>query len=214
MINLDDHTNWCLSGGAIGADLLWGKVAGLKGHGVVHFSFKRHRTGAPRHEIVELSAQQLQEADHYCRNAGNYICRHFPPNSNFVANLLRRNWYQVRDADACYAISSIKDGMVQGGTGWATAMFILKHNMVKCPVYVFDQDVSHWFQWTGAAWEPIYEPPPPQGVWAGIGTRKLNWVGSLAIKVLMDYAPTSTKSSYYHSGDTSSVRRFTISSGE
>jgi hypothetical protein len=138
--------------------------------------------------------------------------KRFSPKSRF-SNLLRRNWYQVRDSDSCYAISSIKDNLVQGGTGWAVAMFINLHDGAKCPVYVFDQIVSHWFQWTGAVWEPIYEPPPPEGIWAGIGTRNINWIGSLAIKVLMDYAPTSTKSSYYHSGNGSSVKAFTISSG-
>lgn len=139
-----------------------------------------------------LNDAQLREADPFCTRANATLCRSFPPRSNFAANLLRRNWYQVRDSNACYAVSTIKNGMVQGGTAWATALFIDKHNGAACACYVFCQEASHWFVWDGT-WEQIYEPPPPSGIWAGVGSRELAPNGKLAIRVLLDWNGLRTK---------------------
>ena len=113
-------------------------------------------------------------------------------------NLLRRNWYQVESADSCYAvIKSLKDKTlagVDGGTSWATAMFVNKFDNKECSCYVFDQDDAQWYKWK-EEWVPIYEPPKPTGVWAGIGTKDINSIGKLAITVLMDYKMN------YHSSD-------------
>ena len=178
--------NVCLSGGADGSDLQWGMVAGTAKHTVLHFSFKGHKSQAPQSEIVLLDDSQLRDADPYCVATKSFVKRWFPPKSPYVANLLRRNWYQVRDAEACYAVSTFKNGDVQGGTAWAVAMFINKFNQDPCPAYVFDQDECHWYQWTGL-WTPIYEPPVPTGIWAGIGTRDLNIGGKLAIRIALNW---------------------------
>ena len=180
----------CLSGGAIGADLAWGDAARYAGHDVIHFSFARHRSEVPSRQIVRLSDADLRTADPHVAAAGELIQRRLPQNF-YTANLLRRNWFQVRDADACYAVSTIKDGLVQGGTGWAVAMFLLRHDLAACPLYVFEQNLCRWFTWTGAGdcWQPLYEPPRPSGRWAGIGSRDLHFIGRLAINTLFDYRP-------------------------
>lgn len=178
--------NICLSGGADGADLMWGMVAGSRGHSVVHFGFKGHRSQAPKCEIVALTRAQLLEADPFLHTANETLRRKFPTSSDFTNNLLRRNWYQVRDSASCYAISTIKNGVVQGGTSWATAMFIQQNNNDPCPCFVFCQEQSHWFKWEGS-WQPIYEPPSPTGIWAGVGSRDLNQIGKLAIRILLNY---------------------------
>ena len=178
--------NICLSGGAEGADLAWGSAATEANHSVVHFTFKSHRTNAPKEQICLLDDGFLRAADPACHKANETLKRHFPPRSPFAANLLRRNWYQIKDSTACYAISTIKNGVVQGGTSWATAMFIDKYDQATCPCYVFCQEAVHWFEWTGE-WTPIYEPPIPTGVYTGIGSRNLTMVGSLAINILMNH---------------------------
>ena len=177
----------CLSGGATGADLVWGRSASLRGDQVTHFSFARHHTVAPVEQLHCLSDALLAEADAPCHLANQSLKRHIPPLSNYVGKLLRRNWFQVRDASSCYAVSSIKNGQVQGGTAYAVQMCIDKP--AACTIYLFDQEECYWLRWDEDHWQRIYEPPAPQGVWAGIGTRRLNYVGRLAIHVLMDRHP-------------------------
>ena len=182
--------NTCLSGGATGADLQWGMVAGSKGHSVFHFSFAGHRSQAPTEEIVILSPEQLEAADEPLKAASARVKRYFPPKSLFVRNLLRRNWYQVAAAERVYAVATLTDGLVSGGTAWATAMFIDRFNGAACECYVFDQAVSAWFIWNGDGWTPI-APPAPHGLWAGIGSRELQQNGKEAIRALLGYVKPS-----------------------
>jgi hypothetical protein len=212
-LSINGNANWCLSGGAVGSDLQWGMTAGKAGHGVIHWSFAGHRSDAPASELIILPAEELLTADPHLKRANETLKRTFPvrPKSksvkeearaNAINNLLRRNWFQVGFADACYGVStfSLPDGLrlpigepleqhrqVSGGTAWATQMFIDRHDGKTCACYVFDQEAGYWFQWIGGFWVRIYEPPKPQGIWAGIGTRKLLQVGKIAIRVLMDY---------------------------
>ena len=193
--------NICLSGGAEGSDLQFGMVAGTIGHTVYHFSFSGHKSKAPQNEIVVLTQDQLNEADSHLVIASKDLKRYWPPKKHFVRNLLRRNWFQVRDSNACYAVSrllqqpfaqqmpidTIVEASVAGGTAWAVSIFIAKHNGEACNCFVFDQDLCYWFKWNGNGWRRIYEPPKPSGIWTGIGTRELNSMGKLAIRVLLDY---------------------------
>lgn len=177
----------CLSGGAVGWDMQWGMCAGMLGHMVVHWSFKGHRTKCPPSEVAELTPDQLLEADPYLHRANKTLMRTFPPKSPHATNLLRRNWYQVRDADSVYAGSEFDErGLVVGGTAWAVQMFIDRHNSEACSCYVFDQINGKWFKWEGR-WEPIQSPPVPTGIWAGIGSRTLLPAGKQAIRTLLEY---------------------------
>lgn len=174
----------CLSGGADGADLAFGAAAAAAGHEVVHWSFRGHRTTAPSSSIRDLTQAELDEADPFLSRANLTLKRRWPPSSRFVANLLRRDWYQVRDAERCYAVSEIgRNGVVEGGTGWATHMFIDRHDGAECPCYVFCQHRLAWFEWR-AAWSPIAAPPRPEGRYAGIGRRALTPSGAAAIASL------------------------------
>lgn len=185
---LDHTTNLCLSGGADGADLQFGMCAGKAGHSVVHWSFSGAKSKAPSAEIVILNQEQLNEADPFCLKASKTLKRYFPPKSQYVGNLLRRNWYQVANSGSCYAVSSLDNyGLVEGGTAWATTMFIDKHDANACPCYLFDQKMGYWLEWSDNGWQRIYTPPAPQGIWAGVGSRALNDVGKLAIRVLLGY---------------------------
>lgn len=184
-------TNVCLSGGADGADLQWGMCAGKAGHNVIHWSFNGHRSRAPDAELVRLDDEQLALADLPVKRAAKALSK-YPPRNSWAANLIRRNYYQVAWADSVYAIASIKDNVVQGGTGWAVAMFIDLHpHNLNC--FVYDQIVNSWFQWNGSIWCKIDSPPKPSGVWAGIGSRELTIAGKNNIRELLEYqivAPT------------------------
>lgn len=180
----------CLSGGAKGADQQWGMTAGHAGHTVFHFSFPGHRPHVPPSEVVVLTEAQLGEADPHLHRANLTLQRHFPPKSPFAANLLRRNWYQVRDAQAVYAVATLdKDGGVSGGTAWAVQMFLDRHEGRACAAYLFDQASGRWHVWGDAGWTVVDTVPEPDGVWAGIGSRDLLDNGKAAIRDLMGYAP-------------------------
>lgn len=221
--DLSSKAHWCLSGGANGADLYWGEVAESLGHGVIHYSFVDHNTQAPVHTLARLTQQQLLEADPYCRQANKTLRRRFPTSSRRTTNLLRRDWYQVRIANSCYAVSHfqpvrrtviplgavVSDVQIKGGTAWAIAMFIQRHNGYTCPCFFFDQILCYWFNWIGDGWQRIYEPPSPTThLYAGIGARELLPMGKLAIKVLMRSNQPSDAEAARHLAEQTARRRF------
>lgn len=186
--------NICLSGGAEGADLQFGMTAGETGHQVVHFIFDGHHSRAPKNELVVLTADHLKVADEYLVLANKTLKRKWPTRNNFANNLLRRNYYQVAWAGSVYAVSTIEDEMVAGGTAWAVQMY-LDRTDIDHRAYVYDQNLEHWFQWTDGYWGPIEgDPPRPEGIWAGIGTRKLNISGKEAIRKLTGWIKPELKS--------------------
>jgi hypothetical protein len=109
--------NILLSGGAIGADVYWGRLAAERGDEVIHFSFQghAHKSSAPKGTLAVLSQDDLNIADPFLVQACETLKRRFPPRSLFVANLLRRNYYQVAETESVYAISTFEKGLVAGG---------------------------------------------------------------------------------------------------
>lgn len=166
----------CISGGAIGADTVWGNIAKICDYDVIHYIFDGHKS--KEENLVVLTPEQLSVANEHLEIANKTLGRHFPSNSEFVNNLLRRNYYQVVDSDSLYAISTIKDNKVQGGTAWAVQMFL---DMGKTQCYVYDQVIKEWFSFINGTWTKIGMPPVPSGIWAGVGTRDINDNGVNAI---------------------------------
>lgn len=190
---LDEGTNLCLSGGADGADLQWGMNAGKIGHGVIHWSFAKHRTDAPEQELVRLTQEQLERADDALRRANATLKRRFPTNSDNTNSLLRRNWYQVKETGSLYAVSTF-DGVKRewdGGTAWAIQMYmdrflIDKEDMEKCRVFVWCKKVKLWYTWGGSDWEiMLSRPNTPTGIWTGVGSRELTPIDKVEIRKVM-----------------------------
>lgn len=177
----------CLSGGAEGADLEWGRCASLSGHGVVHFVFAGHRSNAPQESRYVLSAFLLEKGEYALRKANQTLRRTYPTRSLFVNSLLQRNFYQIIFANSCYAVSKIdKSGRVAGGTAWAVQMFL--DQCPGQPCYVYCQRQESWFSWLGD-WDRLPEQPPaPRGFWTGVGSRDLTSAGTRAIQTLMGLA--------------------------
>lgn len=180
-------TNVCKSGGAAGSDLAWGAAAEYMGHDVVHYSFERHKRPDEQSQyLLVLSREQLAVADDHLKRANRTLRRKWPVASQSTANLLRRNFYQIKTTRRVYAISTFeRGGNVAGGTAWAVQMFIDRHDGDPCEAYVFDQDKNQWFKWHGV-WVDIKTPPVPEGEWTGIGTRDINKNGLMAIKKLFE----------------------------
>ena len=183
------QTNICFSGGAKGSDLAWGDAALAAGHQVIHFSFEGHRTHAPQSTLYVMSMEELQQADEHLKVANQSLKRYLPFQKPWIINLLRRNYYQIRDTHSLYAISSFdKKGQVNGGTAWAIQMFFDK---LKCeekkldefPIYCYSQVTNFWMQLTNQGWIKLPgTPSTPKGLWTGVGTRDLIESGAFAIK--------------------------------
>ena len=178
----------CFSGGSKGADYVFGEAAKAAGHTVMHFSFVGHSTPC-KTDVWPLREMDLLQADKPLEAANRLLKRAFPTKSLYVNDLLRRNFFQIKETERIYAISyvDVKTGMVKGGTGWACTMGILRG--VK-EVYVFDQDDNAWWEFCGHEgvifdWIRLDElPPVPHGFYTGIGSVELTPPGEEAIKNL------------------------------
>lgn len=180
----------CLSGGATGADSLWSRIAQTHGIDTIHFSYEGHKKYCRLAKGVRVVVPQafLNLADPFLMKAKKRNNRSWPCRSLDVSNLLRRNYYQVVDAQSCYAVSRLIYGVVDGGTSWAVSMFIDKwvkeHPFEECPCYVYDTITSHWYQWVFNAFEPVDHVPTPTGIWTGIGSRELTPAAERAMEAL------------------------------
>ena len=106
-ICLKNPINYTLvSGGAEGSDLYWQRIGTKFGMKVKAFSFEAHNTRNSNARVV-LSLEQLKKADEFLHNANRTLKRHFPTGKSFVNNLLRRNWYQVKDTRAVFAVGRV-----------------------------------------------------------------------------------------------------------
>ena len=180
----------CFSGGAIGADAAFGKYAASEGHRVYHIGFEgmTYDSSVPPKTLFYLEQHELDRAREHLLNAAPFMKRRFPAKSQYVTNLLLRNFYQIKQADSIYAVSSINQetGIVNGGTGWAVTMGVFRG---VPSIYCYDQDQAAWFKFKDIedgklTWKYMNYVPYPSGLYAGIGTRDLNVPGKEAIKEL------------------------------
>lgn len=181
------------SGGARGADALFGQYAAKAGHHVLHYSFYGHKydPSCPPESIVFLNKIQEKFGDAPLTNAGKFMGRPYPTRSNHTNSLLRRNFWQIMYSDKIYAVASIGErGIVNGGTGWAVTMGILK-GLTK--VYVFDQELNYWLMLNAYIpkkreifWDHVENVPHPKGEYAGIGSRDLTPGGIKSIGELYE----------------------------
>ena len=187
-----------VSGGAPGADQLWTRLGARRGIFSINYTFKEHFATAARATGKPhlLKTPELETANAHVLKANETLKRPIENVKDYVYNLFRRNWKQVDNADAIYAIGTItrqpqdltslpknhkdyaKDIMgkqhllnksVKGGTGWAVQMAI---DNVK-PVYVYDAPSRSWntYDYAAQRFRAIKEPPKPPRKWAAIGSR-------------------------------------------
>jgi len=173
----------CNSGGAIGADTLFEDICVNNGIDVIAWSFKGHKTDSKN--TVILSQEELIEGFEHVKIANKNLKRNIFNIGPYVKKLLSRNWYQVKNSDAIYAIANIKSDYmsVEGGTGWAIQMAIDN----KKSIFVFDQKTDLWFEYDyiiGFKPMGIGDIPKLTERFAGIGTRELKDSGIVAIKSL------------------------------
>ena len=89
---------------------------------------------------------------------------------NKINDLLARNYFQVKNADAVYAIAPLNERGtdVKGGTSYA----VNYAKRMKKPIYVWDINTESWFKWAGKSFVST-ETPKLTRNFAGIGSRDL-----------------------------------------
>lgn len=169
----------CYSGGAHGADAIWGRYGKMYGVQTKHFYVEGFLTPFGNCMIPKKEAVK---ADTQLQLANQTLKRTFPTKSDATNSLLRRNWYQVEDSDMVVAISTfVASDRVKGGTAWAVQMAI---DLGIKWIYVFDQERRAWFRYHhDAGFSYCFLPNLQQGMqgFTGIGTRNINEYGKHAI---------------------------------
>ena len=189
--------NICYSGGARGADQYWGELAETAGHEVVHYSSAGHAKKIPHR--VELTDEQLRMADPFCEAANVSLKRAFPKWRPNVANLLRRNYYQIKDTKTVYAVAPLDVSQesrcqVLGGTAWAIEMAIdrMEHDP-DLRIYLLNTNrvALHgirWLEWVSlVGWRAPFVVKIPRGPWTGIGSREIDQDVMGAMKKLVNF---------------------------
>ena len=73
------------------------------------------------------------------------------PDTAMFKKVLQSIWHQVNNGQEIYVVGAIQpDDTVKGGTGWGAEFAKLCNK----PLFVFDQEKSGWFRWTGEASRP------------------------------------------------------------
>jgi len=173
----------CNSGGAQGADSIFELYCAKNGIEVIAWSFDGHNTKSPVRKI--LTKDELDEGFEHVKIANKTLKRMIYGLKPYVKKLLSRNWFQVKNSEAIYAISTIRDDFqqVDGGTGWAIMEGVDNHKSI----YVFEQNLNSWFKYNYdiCKFEKYDFIPKLTNTFAGVGTRDINQNGINAIKELL-----------------------------
>ena len=168
------------SGGATGAEAFFGERAAAHGLKEVNFSFEGHNQARTEGAVV-LDERELAAGDVSLVYVAHRLHRHWDK-TDTLRRVLQTQWHVVSHASQVFVVGTIQpDGTVHGGTGWSVELARRWNKRV----WVYDQEHSAWFTWSGSAWTrgvPVIEAPD----FAGTGTRFLNDAGRKAITELFE----------------------------
>jgi hypothetical protein len=160
----------------------WENEGDKYGVKTIAYSFYNHVQEGKNRKV--LTVEELNEGFEHVKIASKGLKRNPNCRYPYVRNLLCRNWFQVKNAEAVFAIGKfMNDTMVSGGTGWAVQMAIDN----KKPVFFFDQISNRWntFNYEGQVFETIDYVPKLTENFAGVGTREINDNGIKAIEQIL-----------------------------
>ncbi len=167
------------SGAAGGAESDFGAAAERRGIEEVNFTFEEHNDARMR-GIRVLTHEELKHGDVSLAYVSKLMNRRYRDTPLF-RKVLQSIWHQVNNGQEIYVVGKIlDDDTVKGGTGWGAEFAKLCNK----PLYVFDQDRSGWFQWSGESWEDHAGPVIMHPHFTGTGTRFLEDNGRDAIENL------------------------------
>ena len=169
------------SGAANGAEATFGAAAERRGVAEVNFTFEGHNDARTR-GIRVLTAPELKQGDVSLSYVSRLMHREFR-DTRLFRRVLQSIWHQVNNGLEVFVVGRIlDDGTVKGGTGWGAEFAKLCNK----PLYVYDQNLSGWFRWTGDDWTEATNPIITQPRFTGTGTRFLDKNGAEAIDQLFE----------------------------
>jgi len=182
----------CHSGGAQGSDLKFEHLSLEYDINVNAYSFEGHKTDSENRVI--LTNDEISKGWIKSQKSAKALKRNTHNLSPYVKKLLARDWYQVKNSSAIFAIGYILDPgeqgiripnktnkqTIDGGTGYA-CMMAIQH---KKPIFVFNQKDNKWYKWNLNQFREIDYVPKLTENFAGIGTRELSFEGETAIEEL------------------------------
>ena len=160
-----------VSGGAEVSDSIFAEIGAEYDVPFVHYSFKGHQTRAKGwHQ--KLRKADLDEAVPKVRKANETLERgDYDTYRSNVKKLIQRNWFQVKNAKALYAIGNLEkaNSQVRGGTGWAVQMAV---DAGMKDIYVFNLNNKKWHKYNVSSkqFEMLNKTPKLKRRFAGIGT--------------------------------------------
>lgn len=167
--SMEDLTNY--TGGAYGSDTFWdiiGRTFGVTKH--MHFRGKDNPNVSKQlrdlgvgaefisAEKLKLGYEQLEQI--YGRKFEESLAN----------DLKARNYFQIINSDAVYAIGKLDQERVNVSGGTAASIDMAKK--FKKPIYVYDVGSFGWFKFNGIEFIPTVTPTLTKN-FAGIGTRDI-----------------------------------------
>lgn len=158
------------SGGATGADSIFNNILAKYNIKVTHYYGEGGKK--PIKGNTEISKDELRAADEHISKANDTLDRDISKLSDYSLNLLRRNWFQIKDVDQVIAIGQIEKNVVDGGTAWAVQMAI---DAGGKEVLVYDVIAKRWNRWDAdrGIFKPTDSIPTLAKSYAAIGSRKV-----------------------------------------
>lgn len=172
--SLSEFQNVCYSGGAAGADRLFGLWARANNIEEIHLSFNKHKHHVDSNTVLELPHHILSDPEVMTKLqlANKTLKRKVPKNGSYVYNLLARNAFQVIASDRIYALAKIiTPDRIDGGTAWAVQMYIDSTENPEIYVYNILDNSPYIYDKCSNEYKSISTVPIPHGKWTGIGSR-------------------------------------------
>lgn len=153
------------SGGAMGAETLFGEIASQFGLREINFTYAGQQLKRMENVVV-LSPQELATGSTSLAYVSKVLRRDWERNLQ-LRSVLQVLWHIVSHAEQLFIIGIIQpDNTVHGGTGWSVELA----KRWQKPVWVYDQDMEKWMTWDGSQWVPDIPVINKKNI-AGSGTR-------------------------------------------
>lgn len=164
------------SGGAEGSDKYWEESLKKIGAKVVVYR--------PYH-IDKLSDEEKNILEKQYLEVVQKLQRKPMDINRFAGKLVRRDMLQEKDCLALYAIGTLNktNGLINGGTGYASTRAIINHKNV----YLFEQEMVQWMQYSYKEEKFVKSQIKPvlDKRSTVVGTREINENGKKAIDAII-----------------------------